>query len=273
MKILDRKLGLIALLVLPMMAGAAPNDAVAIVNGKPIKQSTLDFLAKQSANGGQKLDDNAKRNLLEVLINREVLAQEAEKAAVDKTPEFTTRLELLRQEALASTYLRDNIKKPAIDDATLRAEYDKLKQRLGTKEYNVRQIAVATEEEAKALITQLSKGSDFAALAKEKSIDQVTKDKGGSIGWVIPAEMRRPFGNIIDSLPKGLYTTVPVQTAGGWVILKIDDIRDKEPPTFEKVKDQLALQLQQEHVEEVIKGLRGKAKVTNNFKSDSPVKK
>ena len=268
-----RNFSLAVFLVLPLISVAAPNDAVATVNGKPIKQSALDFMVKQATANGATVDDNSKRAMLDVLINREVLAQEAMKSGVDKTPEFVTRMEMLRQEMLSSTYLRDNTKKAPTDEATLKAEYEKLKERLGNKEYNVRQIAVATEAEAQSIISQLAKGSDFATLAKDKSTDQATKDQGGSIGWVVPAVMRRPFGNIVSSLPKGLYTTVPVQTAGGWVIVKVEDIRDKEPPVFDTIKDQLAQQLQQAQTEKTIQDLRAKAKITNTLKPDAAARK
>jgi len=268
-----RNFSLAALLIMPLISLAAPNDTVATVNGKPIKQASLDLMVKQVTASGAKVDENSKRALLDVLINREVLAQEAVKVGVDKTPDFADRLEMQRQEMLANTYLRDNTKKVPTDEATLKAEYDKIKERMGKKEYNVRQIAVATEEEAKSIISQLSKGSDFATLAKDKSIDQATKDQGGSIGWVVPAVMRRPFDSIIASLPKGLYTTVPVQTAGGWVIVKVEDIRDRDAPAFDKVKDQLAQQLQQAQAEKVIVDLRAKAKITNTLKPDAAARK
>lgn len=262
---------LLCCFISPTMAG--PNDAVAIVNGKPIKQSQLDMLIKQMEAGGQKVDENSKKAMLDVLINREVLAQEAEKTNMDKAPEFAVRLEMVRQEMLANYYLREHGKKAPTDEATLRTQYDKLKQRLGNKEYNVRQIVVATEDEAKNIIGQLAKGADFATLAKEKSTDVSTRDKGGSIDWVIPAIMRRPFGNIIAGLPKGLYTTVPVQTSVGWVILKVEDIRDKEPPAFDKVKAQLSQQIQQEQTEKMVMDLRAKANINTNPKPEVPGKK
>ena len=268
-----RKFCLMTLLALPLQLLAAPGDVVATVNGKPIKQASLDFMVKQATANGQKVDDNTKLALLEVLINREVLAQEAEKSGIDKTADFAIRLELQRQETLANIYLRDNVKKVPTDDATLKAEYEKLRQQLGNKEYSVRQILVASEDDAKNIISQLAKGADFAALAKEKSTDQATKDKGGSIGWVIPAIMRRPFSSIITGLPKGLYTTVPVQTSSGWVVLKVDDVRDKEPPTYDKVKDGLAQKLQQEQVDKVVTDLRAKAKIVNNLSGPASPKK
>jgi foldase protein PrsA len=47
-----------------------------------------------------------------------------------------------------------------------------------------RQIVVATQSEADAIRSQIEGGADFAQLAKEKSLDTVTKDTGGDAGWV-----------------------------------------------------------------------------------------
>ena len=47
-----------------------------------------------------------------------------------------------------------------------------------------RLIAVSEETEANALRTQIEGGADFAALAKEKSLDTATKEIGGDAGWV-----------------------------------------------------------------------------------------
>jgi peptidyl-prolyl cis-trans isomerase C len=238
-------------------------DAVATVNGKPLKKAYLDQIAKQGEASGQKMDDNARRNAIQALIDRELLVQEAEKAGINKSPDFITRAEMARDEMLANIYLRTQLEKTPVDDAALKAEYEKFKQQIGNKEYKVRQIAVASEDEAKALISQLSKGADFSAMAKEKSTDQATKANGGDIGWVIPAQMRRPFGGIVSSLPKGLYNTIPVRTESGWVVLKVDDIRDHEAPALEKMKEPLTRSLRQQQTQKIISDLRAKAKVVD----------
>jgi parvulin-like peptidyl-prolyl isomerase len=48
---------------------------------------------------------------------------------------------------------------------------------------HVREISVATSEEADAVLQRLQAGEDFAALAKELS-QGPTKEQGGDAGWV-----------------------------------------------------------------------------------------
>ncbi|MBE3559462.1 MAG: peptidylprolyl isomerase [Ktedonobacteraceae bacterium] len=47
-----------------------------------------------------------------------------------------------------------------------------------------RGITLDTEQHANDVLNQLRKGGDFAKLAKEKSLDSSTKDKGGDFGWL-----------------------------------------------------------------------------------------
>lgn len=47
-------------------------------------------------------------------------------------------------------------------------------------------IQVKTQADADAVLAQLKQGADFAALAKEKSIDPISARKGGDMGWLEP---------------------------------------------------------------------------------------
>ena len=61
-----------------------------------------------------------------------------------------------------------------------------------------RLIAVAGQAEADDLAGQIEAGADFAALAKEKSLDTTTKESGGDAGWV-------PKGILEDAVEEHLF--------------------------------------------------------------------
>jgi peptidyl-prolyl cis-trans isomerase C len=235
------------------------------VNGKPIKQSLIDYIIKDATARGQKVDDNVRALVTNKLISSELIVQEAQKAGIDKQADFIAKDDLMSRELLVNTYLQDYIKKNPIDDAALKAEYDKFKAAVGDKEYKASHILVKTEQEAKDVIAQLAKGGDFAKIAKDKSLDS-SKDKGGDLGWFSPASMVRPFSDAVVKLQKGLYTTVPVQTQFGWHVIKLDDTRTAQPPAFDKVKDEIRNNLQKQQLEKLVADLRAKAKIVDGSK-------
>ena len=98
-------------------------------------------------------------------------------------------------------------------------------------------------------------------LAKEKSIDPGSKDKGGDLGWFSPASMVKPFSDVTANLQKGAVSASPVQTQFGWHVIKLIDTRPAQPLAYEKVKDGLQKNLQQRQLEKMMADLRSKAKV------------
>jgi len=248
----------------------AADAAVATVNGKPIKQSLLDFIVKDAGSHGQKIDDNTRSIIVSKLISNELVYQEALRQGLDKQSDFIAKEELTRRELLVNAYLQDYLKKNPVSEADTKSAYEKFKTEVGDKEYSARHILVATEAEAKDVIAQLAKGGDFAKIAKEKSKDPGSKDKGGDLGWFSPGGMVKSFGDAVVRLQKGLYTTVPVQTQFGWHVIKLEDIRDAQPPAYDKVKENLQKQLQQRQLEKLLTDLRAKAKIVDN--SATPAK-
>lgn len=79
-------------------------------------------------------------------------------------------------------------------------------------------ILVKTEEEAKALLEQLSKGVSFSKLAAEKSLCPSGK-KGGDLGTFGRGQMVREFERAAFGLQKGQMSQ-PVKTEFGWHVIK-----------------------------------------------------
>lgn len=252
---------LIALAILSLAPSAFAAESLATVNGQPIKQSTYDFIAKDAAARGQKVDAQVKQAITNKLIDSQLLYQEAQKIGLDKQADYVAREELSRLELLSSTYLQDFIKKNPISEADIKAAYEDYKKAYGDKEYSARHILVKTETEAKDIIAQLGKGGDFAKIAKEKSMDPGSKEKGGDLGWFSPATMVRPFSEAVAGLQKGSVTATPVQTQFGWHVIKLVDTRAAQPLPYEKVKDGLQKNLQQRNLEKMMADLRSKAKI------------
>jgi peptidyl-prolyl cis-trans isomerase C len=252
---------LIAVAILSLAPSAFAAESVATVNGKQIKQSVYDYIAKDATSRGQKVDAPVKEAIINKLVDSEIVYQEAQKLGLDKQADYQAREELARRELLTSLYLQDYVKKNPISDADTKAAYEQYKKAYGDKEYSARHILVKTEAEAKDIIAQLGKGGDFAKIAKEKSLDPGSKEKGGDLGWFSPATMVKPFSDAVATLSKGAVSPTPVQTQFGWHVIKLVDTRAAQPMAYDKVKEGLQKNLQQRNLEKMMTELRSKAKI------------
>jgi len=239
----------------------AEDKSAALVNGVSIPQARVDLRVKIAVTQGQADSPELRKAIREDMISLEVLAQEAKKKGLDNDPEVIQQTELAKQSVLVSAFVQDYTKNHQISDDQLKQEYDKLKANLGKSEYNVSHILVETEDEAKAIIAQLGKKGKFDKIAKAKSKDAGSAERGGSLGWAVPSNFVPPFANAVLSLKKGTYTKEPVKSQFGWHIIKLDDVRDLKVPSFEELKPQIQQRLQQQSIQEYIANLRSKAKI------------
>jgi peptidyl-prolyl cis-trans isomerase C len=237
---------------------------IAVVNGVPIPQERLDFVAKIQAAQGQPDSEETRRQLREALITREIITQEAVKKGLDQTVEYRTQMDLAKQQLLVNAYLEDYLKGHEPTEADMMGEYERVKAQEfdpDAKEYKVRHILVKKEADAKAILAQLKKGAKFEDLAKKKSEDTGSKAKGGQLEWTDGANLVKPFADAMKALKKGETTKAPVQTPYGWHIIRLDDVRDPVFPAYEEVKEQIARQLIAKQRDELIDTLRQQATV------------
>jgi peptidyl-prolyl cis-trans isomerase C len=247
--------------ILAINPAFAEDKSAAMVNGISIPQARIDLRVKAAAAQGQPDSPELRKAIREDMINLEVVAQEAKKNGLDKNPEVIEQMELAKGSVLVGAYVQDYAKSHPITEDQLKQEYDKLKTTVGSNEYNVSHILVDTEDEAKAIIAQLGKKGKFDKIAKAKSKDAGSAEKGGSLGWAVPSNFVPPFANALLSLKKGTYTKEPVKSQFGWHIIKLDDVRSLKVPSFEELKPQMQQRLQQQTIQDLITALRSKAKI------------
>jgi peptidyl-prolyl cis-trans isomerase C len=237
---------------------------VATVNGKPVKQSLVDYIIKDATAAGKTIDDSARANIIDKLITNELLDQEAQKSGIDKKPDYLAKEELTLHELRVNAYIADYIKRNPIDDKDLEAEYEHQKTLFKGTDYKARHILVKTEDEAKEIIRQLAKSGDFASIAKAKSIDTGTRENGGDLGWFASGTMVKPFSDAVANLNKGAYTSNPIQTEFGWHVIKLEDTRVATAPSFESSKKELHNFLVRKQLDQLVSDLKAKAKIINN---------
>lgn len=242
-------------------AKAPAAGAVATVNGVAIPRSRLDFLLRQQLQRGAPDNEQTRAAVREDLINRELVGQAALRAGTAKKREVQIQLEVTRQEVLVGAYLGDYLHQHEVTDAEVQKDYDRVRAETGAKEYRARHILVESEDEAKRLIADLQKGGKFEDLAKMSSKDEGTRELGGDLDWKVPSSLEKPFADAMVALDKGKFSAAPVRTRFGYHVIQLDDVRDVSFPPLAQVAAQIRQRLMRAKVEELVRGLRAKAKV------------
>ncbi len=259
------------LFVLPAASGCSKNSSseapasasdpvIARVNGVDIKQSDLALAEEDVGADMQAASPEAKReHLISYLADIIMVTQAADKKNLADNPDFKRRLAFLRSKLLMGYELQQEAK-TALTDEALKQTYDEaVKSMSGQEEVRARHILVEGEDEAKAIIEQLKGGADFATLAKEKSKDPGAAE-GGDLGYFTKDQMVPEFADVAFKMYPGQLSN-PVKTQFGWHVIKVEDKRIKQPPEFEKVKDQIEAYLARKAQSDFIAKLRQSAKV------------
>lgn len=259
------------LFVLPAALGCSKNSSseapasasdpvIARVNGVDIKQSDLALAEEDVGADMQAASPEAKReHLISYLADIIMVTQAADKKNLADNPDFKRRLAFLRSKLLMGYELQEEAK-TALTDEALKQTYDEaVKSMSGQEEVRARHILVEGEDEAKAILEQLKGGADFAKLAKEKSKDPGAAE-GGDLGYFTKDQMVPEFADVAFKMYPGQLSN-PVKTQFGWHVIKVEDKRIKQPPEFEKVKDQIEAYLARKAQSDFIAKLRQSAKV------------
>lgn len=271
------KLALIATGAAVLLSNAAVAQNVAIVNGKPVPQARVDALvsqiAKQAQPGQPPMNDEQKAELKkqarDEVVLREIFLQEAQRRGLQKSTDYQQQLELSRQGLLIRALFADEEAKNKLNEADVKAEYDRLRAQADAKEYRARHILVETEDQAKKLIAQIKAGGKFDELAKKNSKDTGSAENGGDLDWAAPSNYVPAFSAAMVKLQKGQLTDEPVKTENGWHVIRLDDVRETQFPPFEDVKPQLEQRIKQMRSAQFRETLKKQAKTDYKF-ADQP---
>lgn len=233
---------------LPALAQDA-GTVVATVNGETVTLGQMIAMRQgMDPQTTQGLPDSALWDLmLDQMIRQTAVAQEAQPLS----KRDTAALEIEKRAYLAGSVL-EKVAGAEPTEAELKAAYDQAfgGQTEPKTEYNAAHILVKTKAEAEEIEKQLKDGGDFGKLAEEKSTDNSGPNKG-DLGWFQAEQMVAPFAEAVKALKKG-EVSAPVETQFGWHVIKLIDAREVTPPSFDDVKEQLAVQVRRDKVQSAI---------------------
>ena len=127
-------------------------------------------------------------------------------------------------------------------------------------EVQARHILLKDEETAKEIAKKLNDGGDFAALAREISEDEGSRDTGGNLGYFTHDMLEAKFTEVAFSTQKG-EISAPFQTDYGWHILQVQNRRKAAQPTFEEMRSEILNFMTYDEIQNILKSLRAQGDV------------
>jgi peptidylprolyl isomerase len=206
-------------------------------------------------------DPAAVEQLARTLLVQRLLLKQAEAEKWDQTPDVARRLAAARMQTIVSSYVAAKAAPPAgyPTDADVAAAYEANKGKLMLpRQYHLAQIVIALPQDASAkasadaekrlrdLRAQLSKPrADFAAEARRVSDDKASAPKGGDLGWLQETALIPAIRTAVSGLQDGAVSD-PVQTPGGWHLVKLLGTKPAQEATLAEAHDALVQALLQQ---------------------------
>lgn len=241
---------------------SSPSDTLVKINDDVITKRLYGIYYTERQKQRPSPDNSPQQQVaaLNELTNYVLLAEDATARQLDQREDVKAAIKLQRINLLARIAIQDYLKDKTPSEEELKKLYDERIANKSTLEYKAQHILLKTEDEAKAVIEELNKDSDFSELAKTKSTGP-TGPSGGDLGWFDASRMAKPFSEAVAKMEDGSYSKQPVETQFGWHVIKREASRDVPAPEFTEAKQSLASEVQQQTLQEYIKGLRENAKV------------
>ncbi len=236
------------------------NPVLAKVNGQEIRQSDVTIAEEELGPSLAQMDPASRKdNVLSFLIDMKIVAKAAEDKKVADREEFKSKLAFARNRLLMDSLLGSEGKE-SLTDANMKKVYDDAaKQISGEQEVHARHILVESEDEAKKIAEELKKGANFAELAKKSSKDPGAAD-GGDLGFFTKDQMVPEFSKVAFELEPGKISD-PVKSQFGWHIIKVEEKRNRQAPSFDQVKPQIEQYVVRKAQADYVTKLREAAKV------------
>ncbi|MBU5635388.1 peptidylprolyl isomerase [Geomonas sp. Red69] len=253
--------------------GPGKGIVLAEVNGANITDK--DFYKEQAALPPQLKPmtetPEGKKEMVDTMVVRELILQQAAKDGIDKSPEVAAKLEDLKRRVIVEAFLKKKIEESAkVSDAEMQDYYNKNKDKFKSDaQIRASHILVKSEALAKEIEKQLKGGASFEELAKKNSIDGAAP-KGGDLGWFSKGSMIPDFEKVAFGLKDG-ETSGIVKTQFGYHIIKKTGSRPAGVRTLDEAKDEIKAALapakQQETFKKLKDDLKKQAKIS--FKEDA----
>jgi parvulin-like peptidyl-prolyl isomerase len=251
-------LAAILLLVGPPAAGGqAPASARVLARVKGVDITAADLERRLELLSRDRPVPAARHgDVLRLLIREEVLAQAAGGSGIEREAGVQARLAHARRQVLIEEFLRQKLAAaPSVTEDDLQQAYRANLLRFVTETVRVSHIMLPTAAEADAVRQELAAGKDFAEVARARSRDEGSAERGGDLGPILKGQTDPAFEAAAFGLQEGEVSGV-VQTEQGFHILK-GGVQGTTLRPFEEVREELRTSVAQAHQEAALQKILG----------------
>lgn len=237
-------------------------------NGETVATVGNDSISRQE--WLNELEARYGKDTLKDLVDQKVVEQMAKKYHI-KVSEQDVNRELKMMKTRYGTYgqqngneekwkqqIKDNIlleelltRDVVIKEEELKSYYEQNKSLFDIPDsYHISQIVTKSKKDAEQTLRELEQGSNFQALAMERSIDEFTANQGGDLGFVSEEDERIPASvfNKLKELKPGKWSK-PIKTDKGYTIVFLHEKVPGKKYSYKEVKGQIRRQIALEQMD------------------------
>lgn len=229
------------------------------VNGEAVSEKLVEaFAARRNLDMSK---PQLRERVLKQIADFVLLAQAAKQDGYMDDADVLASAELGRLQGIAAATMKKTDEGAKVDDAALRAEYDRQYPGGGTKLYDFGQLSFATEDDARKAATEIATGKTF-----DQAMEEHRKDArvARNFAKMRAEQLQAPLLTTLDALQPGASTAAPLQLTQGWSLLHLGTTSTVPAPPFDKVEGLIKRSLSKRLGQERLTKLRADAKITVN---------
>jgi hypothetical protein len=251
--------------------GKSTKDVLATVNGTPIGEADVRF-ALSSGGHNKEVPPRSRKNVLEVIIRRELIYQRAVELGLDANGSYQEKLRRMeaqinafKRKELSELFWREIAGRAVISEAEAKKYFAENATRIRT-ELRVWQILRRKESLIDQALNDLEQGTSFEEVAG-RQFPKLPKTAGEpwDLGYLRWKQVPKAWRNVVYDLKKGEVSGVIRGPNNRFWIIKLIDKREDPDITFESIKPTIMEVLKSAKIEELRektdRDLRAKASI------------
>jgi peptidyl-prolyl cis-trans isomerase C len=230
-------------------ADVAGQDTFRRDSAKAIAVSVV--LDQEAAARGIVVSEKAARDVLATIVEKQTGASDqasfVKLLADSGASEADVLAEIERQQRTSQLF--QQVAGPAaaaVSDADIRAYFDgHPAEMVAPEQRHLRNVVLASQAEAADVLSRARGGASLAAIAAQTTIDPSTRANQGDLGFVTRSQLEDGFGAAaFGAAPGAMFG--PVQSAHGWNVGQVLEVRQATPMPFDQIKQSLGDRLRGE---------------------------